>query len=75
MMMMMMYSLPSRLALDIRGGSGKIKYAELPVGQLPAVAFTAFAFVWPRATETEVGAALCAIGAGRTFTFFDLTYE
>ena len=36
--------------------------------QLPAAAFTAFADVWPRATETEIGAALCAIGAGRTLT-------
>ena len=33
-----------------------------------AVAFTAFADVWPRATETEIGAALCTIGAGRTLT-------
>ena len=40
--------------------------------QPTAVAFTAFADVWSRATETEVGAALCAIGAGRTLTF-DLT--
>ena len=37
--------------------------------ELPAVAFTAFAVAWPRATETEIGAALCAIGAGRTLTF------
>ena len=37
--------------------------------QPPAVAFTAFADVWPRDTETEIGAALCAIGAGRTLTF------
>ena len=40
--------------------------------QPPAVAFAAFADVWPRATETEIGAALCAIGAGRTLT---LTFE
>ena len=33
--------------------------------QPPAVAFTGFADVWPRATETEIGTALCAIGAGR----------
>ena len=39
--------------------------------QPPAVAFTAFTDVWPRATETEIGAALCAIGAGRTLNFFD----
>ena len=52
----------------------KVKHAELPVDQPPAVAFTAFADVWPRATETEIGAALCAIGAGRTFTF-DCLYK
>ena len=40
--------------------------------QPPAVAFTAFADVWPRATETEIGAALCAIGAGRALTFLIL---
>ena len=34
-----------------------VKHAELPVGQPPAVAFTAFADAWPRATETEIGAA------------------
>ena len=37
--------------------------------QPPAVAFTAFADLWPRAPETEIGAALCAIGAERTLTF------
>ena len=36
---------------------------------LPAVAFTAFADVSPRAIETEMGAALCAIGAERTLAF------
>ena len=36
--------------------------------QPPAVALTAFADAWPRAVETEIGAALCAIGAGRTLT-------
>ena len=40
----------------------------LPVDQPIAVAFTAFADVWPRATETEMGVALCAIGVGRTLT-------
>ena len=39
--------------------------------QPPAVAFTAFADVWPRATETEIGAALCHIGVGTTLNFFD----
>ena len=49
-----------------REWSGKVKHAELPVDQPPAVAFTAFADVWLRATEMEIGAALCAIGMGRT---------
>ena len=35
--------------------------------QPPAVAFTAFADAWPGATETEIGAALCAIGRGKDF--------
>ena len=35
--------------------------------QPPAVAFTAFAVAWPRAIKTEIGAALCAIGAGKDF--------
>ena len=33
--------------------------------QPPAVAFTAFADAWPRAIETEIGAALCTIGCGK----------
>ena len=37
--------------------------------QPPAVAFTAIANAWPRAIETEIGAALCAIGAGKDFDF------
>ena len=37
--------------------------------QPPAVAFTSFADVWPRATEMEIGAVLCAIGAGKDFDF------
>ena len=53
------------MALDIRKWSGKVKHAELPVDQPPAVAFTAFADVCPGATETE-------IGAGRILT---LTFE
>ena len=61
------YSLPSRLALDIREWSGKVKHKKLPVDQPPAVAFTAFADMWPGATETEIGAAQCAIGAGKDF--------
>ena len=40
--------------------------------QVPTVAFTAFADMWPRATEMEMGAALCAVGAGRTLT---LTFD
>ena len=34
--------------------------------QPPAVALAKFADAWPGATETEIGAALCSIGAGRT---------
>ena len=37
--------------------------------QPPAVALTAFADAWPRAIETEIGAALCAIGRGKDFDF------
>ena len=58
MTLKMGYYLPSRLALDIREWSRKVKHAELPVNQPPAVAFTAFADVLPKATETEIGAAL-----------------
>ena len=43
----------------------EVKLAELPMDQPPAVAFTAFADAWPRAIETEIGAALCAIGRGK----------
>ena len=39
----------------------------------PAEAFIVFTDLRPRATETEVGAALCAIGAGGTLTFLFLT--
>ena len=35
--------------------------------QPSAVAFTAFADAWPKAIETEIGAALCAIGKGKDF--------
>ena len=56
--------------LDIREWSGKVKHVELPLDQPPAVAFTAFADVWPRATETKIGAALCTIGEGRTLILF-----
>ena len=41
---------------------------EKKVDQPPVIAFTAFADVWPRDTETEIGAALCAISAERTLT-------
>ena len=40
--------------------------------QPPAIAFTAFADAWPRAIETEIGAALCAIGCRDDF---DLTFH
>ena len=33
--------------------------------QPPAVAFNTFADAWPRAIETEIGAALCIIGHGK----------
>ena len=39
--------------------------------QPPAVAFTEFAGAWPRAIETEIDAALCAIGT-RKDSDFDL---
>ena len=64
-----LYLLPSHLAFNIREWSGNVKHAELPVDQPSTVAFTAFADVWPRATETEIGAILCAIGARMTLTF------
>ena len=38
---------------------------ELPADQPPSVAFTAFSDTWPRAIETEIGTALCAIGHGK----------
>ena len=70
------YSLPSLLALDKWEMSGEVKHAELPVDQPPpAVAFTAFADAWPRAIETEIGAALCAIGRGKDFDFFESCHE
>ena len=37
--------------------------------QPPAVALTAFADAWPRAIETEIGAAPCAIRRGKDFDF------
>ena len=37
--------------------------------QPSAVAFTAFADAWPRATETEIGAAPCTIGRGKGLDF------
>ena len=39
------------------------------MNQPPAVAPTAFADAWPRAIETEIGAALCAIRRGKDFDF------
>ena len=41
----------------------------------PAVAITAFAEAWPRAIETEIGAALCAIDAGKDFYISMLNYQ
>ena len=37
--------------------------------QPPAVPFNAFADAWTRAIETEISAALCAIGAGQDFDY------
>ena len=39
--------------------------------QPPSVAFTAFADAWPRAIETEIGAALCAIVRGKGLLDFE----
>ena len=39
------------------------------MGQPTAVAFTASTDAWPRAKETEIGAALCAIGRGKGLYF------
>ena len=38
--------------------------------QPSAVAFTAFVGACPRAIETEIGATLCAISAGKDFDLF-----
>ena len=38
--------------------------------QPSAVAFIAFADAWPRAIETEIGAALCATGRGKGLGLF-----
>ena len=65
------YSLPSHLALDIREWSGKVKHAELPVNQPPAVAFTAFADVWPRATGNGDRRRPMRHWCWRNFDFFD----
>ena len=41
--------------------------------QPPAVALTVIAGAWPRAIETEIGVALCAIGHRKDFDFNFLT--
>ena len=51
----------------------EVKLAELIVDQPHAVAFIAFTDAWPRAIETEIGAALCAIG--RRKGLFDIFYR
>ena len=43
--------------------------------QPPALAFTAFADAWPKAIETEIGAALCAIGRGKGLYIGKLKYR
>ena len=40
--------------------------------QPPTVVFTAFADAWLRATEMEIGTALCTIGAGWTGVASDM---
>ena len=41
-----------------------------------AVAFTALTDAWPRAIETDIGAALCALGAGKDYlTYFIDLYD
>ena len=42
--------------------------------QPPTLAFSAGTDEWPRATEMEMGAALCAIGVGRTLTLASLNH-
>ena len=64
----MLFRTPSLFYSTSLNLKGKVKHAELPVVLLPAVAFTAFAEVWPPATETEIGTALSAIGAKRTLS-------
>ena len=49
-------------------GVGKLNTRSYQWTSPPVVALTAFADAWPRAIEMEIGAALCAIGAGRTLT-------
>ena len=52
---------------------GKLDLRSYQWTSPPAVAFTAFADAWPRTIETEIGAALCAIGRGKGLLLF-LTY-
>ena len=43
--------------------------------QPSAVVVIAFAVVWPRAMEMEIGTTLCAISVGRTLTLLILYYK
>ena len=61
----------SHLALDIREWGGKVKQAELPVDQPPAVASTALADVWPRATGNRDKRRPMRRWRGKDFDFFE----
>ena len=69
------YSLPSHLAVDVSEWSEEVKHAELPVGQSPAVPFTAFTDLWPRATGNgDMRCPMCHC-QGRNSDLFDLLYH
>ena len=50
-------------------GVGKLNKRSYQWISPPLQPSLAFADAWPTAIETEIGTALCAIGAGRTLTF------
>ena len=50
-------------------------HAELPVDQPPAVAFTAFVDVWPRATGNEDRRLPVGHGCGRIIEFLTFTLQ
>ena len=63
------YSLPFCLALDVWEWSGKVKHAKLPVEQPPLEFSLHLQKCRLELLETEIGAALCTIGAGGVLTF------